>query len=304
MKIYHTWERHSLRPLALAVGFFDGMHHGHAELARRARLLRKPGWRVGVLTFANHPASYLRPEENPELIATTAERVDAFARVGYEECWLLPFDERIASLNAQSFLTLLATTLRAKAIVTGRGFRFGHKRAGDATTIATFCASNEIVYDPVSPVADTNGIRISSTRVRGLVVSGDVVGADLLLASPYEMRGVVELGFGRGHDLGFPTANLKVAPKLFPRDGVYAATARFDGRDYASLVSIGTNPHFGGQHRTVEAWLRDFHSTCYGCEIALREFHFVRDQMTFDDVTALMSQMKRDLEAVAYPSFG
>jgi riboflavin kinase/FMN adenylyltransferase len=89
-----------------------------------------------------------------------------------------------------------------------------------------------------------------------------------------------------------------------PRDGVYSAVARIDGRDYASLVSIGTNPTFDGTQRTVEAWLRDFHETIYGHELALRELRFVRDQQRFESMEALQAQMDQDLLAVAYPSFG
>ncbi|MHB8461407.1 MAG: bifunctional riboflavin kinase/FMN adenylyltransferase [Vulcanimicrobiaceae bacterium] len=304
MKIYHAWERHSTRPISLAVGFFDGMHHGHAELARQARLHRKPGGRVGVVTFANHPATYLRPGQEPELLATQEERVNAFARAGYEECWLLRFDERVASLTAPAFLDLLANTLHARALVTGSGFRFGHKRSGDSALIETYCAEHGIIYTAVDPVVDAAGERISSTRVRSLIAAGDMEAADRLLTSSYELRGSIELGFGRGHDLDFPTANLAVEPKLLPKDGVYSAMARFDGRDYAALVSIGTNPQFGGRTRTIEAWLRDFHLTCYGREIALRDFRFVRDQMTFPDVPSLMAMMQNDRQAVAYPNFG
>ncbi len=279
------------------------MHRGHAELARQARLHRKPGGRVGVVTFANHPATYLRPGQEPALLATQEERINALAHAGYEECWLLRFDERIASLSAPAFLDLLATTLHARALVTGSGFRFGHKRSGDSAMIAGFCSERGIAYTAVDPVVDAAGERISSTRVRALVAAGDMESADRLLASSYEIRGRIELGFGRGHDLDFPTANLAVESKLLPKDGVYAATARFDGRDYAALVSIGTNPQFEGTRRTVEAWLRDFHVTCYGREIALRDFRFVRDQMTFPDVQSLMAMMQRDREAVAYPNF-
>jgi riboflavin kinase/FMN adenylyltransferase len=136
------------------------------------------------------------------------------------------------------------------------------------------------------------------------VSAGDLAAADRLLGHPYELRGIVEIGYGRGHDLGFPTANVRVPDKLLPKDGVYACTARYDGRDYAALVSVGTNPQFGGEKRTVEAWLRDFNHTIYGRELALRDLRFVREQRTFDGVDDLVAQMHRDLEAVAYPAYG
>jgi riboflavin kinase/FMN adenylyltransferase len=157
---------------------------------------------------------------------------------------------------------------------------------------------------PVEPVAD-GGERISSTRIRALVERGDVAEADRLLGGTgYELRGSVEIGAGRGHHLGFPTANLRLPEKLLPKDGVYSATARHDGRDYPALVSIGTNPQFGGGERTIEAWLRDFEQTIYGRELALRDLRYLREQRLFSEVGELVQQMHSDLQAIGYPSYG
>jgi riboflavin kinase/FMN adenylyltransferase len=112
------------------------------------------------------------------------------------------------------------------------------------------------------------------------------------------------VGFGRGHDLDFPTANISVPEKLLPKDGVYAAVARHDGRDRAALVSIGTNPQFDGKRRTIEAWLRDFNETIYGHGLTLRDLRYLREQRLFASVDELVAQMRTDLEAVAYPSYG
>ena len=119
----------------------------------------------------------------------------------------------------------------------------------------------------------------------------------------YTVRGRIELGEGRGHDLGFPTANLALAgEKLLPPDGVYACVARYAGRDVPGLVSIGTSPTFDGTRRTVEVWLRDFRDTIYGADLVLRNLRFVRAQVRFDGVDALRDQMQQDVAAVAYPS--
>ena len=127
--------------------------------------------------------------------------------------------------------------------------------------------------------------------------------ADRLLGAPYAMRGTVSFGAGRGHDLGYPTANVAVsASKLLPPDGVYRATARHDGRDYLGLVSIGTNPTFGGETRTVEAWLLDFNGAMYGEELALRAFRFVRAQRRFGSADELIAQMHEDAAEVKFPT--
>ncbi|HVA34078.1 MAG TPA: riboflavin kinase, partial [Candidatus Baltobacteraceae bacterium] len=267
MRIYHELARSSERPLVLAIGFFDGFHRGHREIARQTLRMRRPGWRSGVLSFANHPASFLRPGSEPPLLNTASERIDLFASVGFEECFFVRFDERIAMLGPQAFLDVLLR-MGVRGVAVGSTFRFGHKRAGDAALMQAYLATHGVEFVPVTNVA-ADGDRISSTRIRELVAQGDVPSADRLLGGcGYEIRGTVELGAGRGHGLGFPTANLRLPAKLLPRDGVYSAVARHDGRDYAALVSIGTNPHFDGKQRTIEAWLRDFHQTIYGREIA------------------------------------
>lgn len=289
----------------LAIGFFDGMHRGHREIARQTLRLRKPGWRAAALTFANHPASYLRPGMEPPLITTPEERLDLLAAAGFDECFFVRFDDTIASISAQNFLTqTLIGDLGARGVVVGKNFRFGHKRIGDTQLMQGVLGSRGVTCVPVENTADEHGERISSTRIRGYIADGDLESADRLLGHSYEMRGRVVLGRGMGHDLHFPTANLDIPQKLVPKDGVYSALARYDGRDYAALVSIGTNPTFDGSQRTVEAWLRDFHETIYGRELALRDLRFVREQQRFETVEALKEQMDRDLHAVAYPAFG
>lgn len=280
------------------------MHRGHQDIARRTLALRKPGWRAGVLTFANHPAAHLRPGTEPALICSTAERVDLFARYGYDECFLVPFDEHIAHIEAEDFVrSVLVRALGARGVVVGKTFAFGHRRLGDVAMLGEWLSQAGISFVPVEQMTD-GGERISSTRIRAAIASGDCAEADRLLGHAYEIRGIVELGFGRGHDLGFPTANVAVPDKLLPRDGVYAATARYDGRDYSALVSIGTNPTFDGRTRTVEAWLRDFHKTIYGEDLGLRDLRFVRDQRTFESTAQLLEQMQADKSAVGYPAFG
>jgi riboflavin kinase/FMN adenylyltransferase len=308
MKIWHTLQErdpNTQRPLVVAIGFFDGMHRGHKAIARRTLALRKPGWRAGAITFANHPSSFLRPGMEPPLITTPQERIDLLAQAGYDECFFVRFDEGVASISAQAFLTqTLLTELGVRAVVVGKNFRFGHKRQGDTPMMREVLAAHGVACEALENTVDDSGERISSTRIRNAIAQGDLESADGMLGHSYELRGSVVLGRGAGHDLQFPTANLDVPEKLLPRDGVYSATARYDGRDYAALVSVGTNPTFDGHARTVEAWLRDFRETIYGRELALRDFRFVREQRRFDSAEDLVAAMHEDLRAVAYPSYG
>jgi riboflavin kinase/FMN adenylyltransferase len=309
VKIHHVLEKPSSgRPIVLAIGFFDGFHRGHREIVRTLLRARKPGYRTAILTFANHPFTYLRPASVPPLINTLEERVNILGSTGIDELYLVPFDERIASRDARAFCeAALVETIGARGLVIGENFRFGKARSGDATIARDILSEHGIDVFAVPPVLE-HGERISSTRVRAALVAGDMAYVDSLLAGGYSLRGIVELGAGRGHDLGFPTANLRVpAVKTLPPDGVYSIVGRYDGRSYSGLVSIGTNPTFNdgssANPRTVEAWLLDFSQTIYGAELELRDFRFVREQRRFSSAEELNAQMLEDATHARYPTF-
>jgi len=138
MRIYHKLSDGSERRLALAIGFFDGFHLGHREIARLTLRSRAPGRRAAVLTFAEHPSAYLRPGNEPPLLTTEQERLCLFAEAGFDECFFVPFDERIATLSPVQFLEILVERLRVATVAVGETFRFGHGRAGDTTLMREF----------------------------------------------------------------------------------------------------------------------------------------------------------------------
>ncbi len=309
MKIHHRIPddaqyraKRSERPLVVAIGFFDGFHRGHQAIVRALLAERRPGSRTAILTFRNHPATVLRPDAVPPMIATLEERVNAIAAAGIDELFLIPFDPSIATLAPETFIDdMLVERIGAQSVIVGENFRFGAKRRGDIALARERLEHRGRRFVAVANDRDA-GERISSTRIRGAILAGELDLADRLLGGAYTIAGRVELGEGRGHDLGFPTANLAIAPeKVLPKDGVYAAVARLDGNDHAALVSIGTNPTFNGSRRTVEAWLRDFRGGIYGAMLALRDVRFVREQVRFANMDELREQMLADVGAVAYP---
>jgi riboflavin kinase/FMN adenylyltransferase len=291
-------------PLVVAVGVFDGYHRGHQAIVQTLLRTRQAGERSAVVTFLEHPTAALRPGEEPPQIATLAERINALARAGVDEAFVLRFDRAFAALSPEAFLEeVIVGALGARALVVGQNFRFGARRAGDVAFAQAHLAKHGGIAIGVPNVL-IDGERVSSTRIRAALAAGDGATADRLLGVPFLVRGTVAFGAGRGHDLGFPTANVAVpVEKMLPPDGVYTIVARHDGRDYPGLVSIGTNPTFDGRVRTVEAWLLDFVGSMYGEEIVLRDFRFVRAQKRFDSVDALLEQMRLDATSVAFPSF-
>ncbi|HXP93156.1 MAG TPA: riboflavin biosynthesis protein RibF [Candidatus Binatia bacterium] len=303
MKIRHGLTERVGPPVVVAIGFFDGYHLGHREIVRTLLRLRKPGYRAAVLTFRNHPTAFLRPGDEPALIATTEERINALAEAGIEELYLLPFDASLASLTPQAFIAdVLHATLHARAIVVGENFRYGKGRAGGIDDAAAQLSALGVTFVAV-PNLKHDGTRVSSTRVREALLQGQVELVNALLGASYSIEGRVVLGAGRGHDLGFPTANLAVSPeKLLPKDGVYSVVARHDGRDYRGLVSIGTNPTFDGARRTVEVWIHDFNRSIYGDALVIRDMCFVREQRRFASADELREQMVADAAAVAFPT--
>jgi riboflavin kinase/FMN adenylyltransferase len=218
--------------------------------------------------------------------------------------YLLPFDERIARLSGEEFLEkMLVEHLKISALVFGENFRFGAGRSGDAALAGRVLGARGVTVSAVAPVLE-GAERVSSTRVRAAIEGGDLARADALLGEAYTLRGRVALGEGRGHDLGFPTANLVVpSEKTLPKDGVYTIVGRYAGRDYPGLVSIGDKPTFGGGKKAIEAWLLDFQETVYGEEVSLRDFRFIREQRRFASVDELLVQMREDAAHVRFPSF-
>ncbi|TAM78050.1 riboflavin biosynthesis protein RibF [bacterium] len=306
VKIHHELARNGHgAALSLAIGFFDGFHLGHREIIRRCRTIARLGWSVGVLTFSNHPATFLRPGSEPPLIVPLEERVNRLAEAGVDELFLVPFDGSIAPLTPDEFVNgVLVRRLGVGAVVVGENFRFGAQRAGELAFLRTSLAPCGVPVEGVTTVT-VEGERVSSTRIRREIAKGHLAPVDAMLGRPYALRGRICLGEGRGHALGWPTANVEVAERIvIPKDGVYEGYARVDGRDYRCLLSIGTKPTFAPQARkaTLEAWLVDFQGSIYGREIELSRLRFLRDQVRFESVEALLRQMEEDAKAVRFPT--
>lgn len=285
----------------VAVGKFDGLHRGHQAILRSVRESSiAEARRSVVLTFANNPLSYLRPEACPQPLMSREQRLEAFEAAGIDVCVMLEFDAALASIPADRFVSeVLVERLRARHVVMGSDFRFGHRGAGDGALLRTLGAQHGFEADVLALVEDGDTGQVSSSRVREAVLAGDVDAAARMLGRPPAVRGEVVHGDARGREIGFPTANLGGEIEgLVPADGVYAGWVVVHRRRMVAAISVGANVTFDpeGEPR-VEAFVLDFDRDIYGERLEVQFALRLRGMVRFDSLDALLAQMRADVDA-------
>jgi len=285
------------RKKTVALGFFDGVHLGHQALLRECvAMAREMNAQPAAITFAAHPKS-LFTQTPPGLINTAQDRETLLRQFGMEKVYTLPVTKDVMSTNWRQFLTNL-TQKGAAGFVCGNDFHFGHKGEGSAETLQAFCAERGLPCKIV-PEQTLDGVRISSTHIRGLLEAGEMEEAIRFLGHPHILSGVVTSGRKLGRTMGIPTANLQIPEGLqAPKFGVYACKAEVGGKSLPAVTNIGTRPTVAGEGVTVEAWILDFDGDLYGRELTL-EFHsFLRPEEKFPDLDTLRSEIRKNGEEV------
>lgn len=286
------------RPVAVAIGVFDGVHRGHQQVIRR---LVEEGQRSGattlVVTFDRHPNALVAPERTPPLIQSLGQRLRAIADLGPEAAWIIRFDRAFSQQPGEAFVRALARDFRPLASVfVGDRFHFGYRRSGNVALLERVGAELGFRTHAIQGVA-AEGQVISSTRIREAIRAGDLDDAAGLLGRRYALAGTVIAGRRLGRELGFPTANLAVEGLVLPPGGVYAAVATWTGRRQPAVVNVGTRPtvdaHSLALH--VEAHLLDFSGDLYGEELELAFVQRLRDERQFAEISALQTQIAADL---------
>jgi riboflavin kinase/FMN adenylyltransferase len=268
------------KPRAVALGTFDGVHLGHRRVLDAALAA---GRTPTVVTFDPHPREALG--YGVELLVPLERRLELLAEAGIEETLVVDFDLELAQLPPEGFAERVLRPLGTEVVVAGSNFRFGRGRTGDLGLL------ERLGFD-ARPVPLVDGV--SSTRIRDLLRAGEVDRAAKLLGRPPELAGTVVAGDARGGTLGFPTANLRPEPGvLVPGYGIYAGAA--DG--HRAAISIGTNPHYGGDERRIEAFLLDFAGDLYGKRLTLELWQRLREEQAFGSEAELVAQIDRDVEA-------
>ena len=282
----------------VVIGNFDGVHRGHAELLRIAKAA-EPGAPLVAVTFWPHPMSVVRPDQVPLLLTTLERRKELLRAAGVEDVVVVHFTAEVASWTPAQFVDAVIRPLHPARVVVGENFRFGFRAAGDVSTLAELGAGEFKVHG-VPLLTDGTQPR-SSTLIRHAVAEGDFGRVRELSDNVFRFSGVVVRGDRRGHELGFPTANVPVPPGLaVPADGVYAGwVTRLDGDSprWPAAISVGTNPTFDGVERRVEAYVLDRDDLeLYDVEIAVDFYARLRGQVKYAGREALIKQMHADVE--------
>jgi riboflavin kinase/FMN adenylyltransferase len=286
----------NLRGSIVALGNFDGFHLGHQAVAGRAVARafheRRP---VIVATFDPHPVKYFKPDVPPFRLTSLDQRQDLFAHVGADAMLVFEFNAALASMDAEEFVAdVLARRIGAAGVVTGDDFSFGKGRAGDVALLQSLGAQHGIAAEAVAQVA-LDGERISSGRIREMLVAGEIGKATHMLSRDYAIEGLVERGDARGRELGYPTANLQMGDYQRPKYGIYAVRVTLDdGTEHPGVASLGVRPTFDPPQELLEAHLFDFDGDLYGRRIEVALHAYIREEVRFDSLEALAAQMRED----------
>jgi len=282
----------------VTVGVFDGVHRAHQRLIRTAvRMARRTRGTSIAVTFDPDPQHVLDPVREHPALMPLAARVKQFASLGLDWVWVIPFTRRFARLSANAFVRrVLIGRLRARAVVVGERFVFGHGRRGDLAVLRAVGAAHGMQVVSVRDVTHA-GAPISSSRIRRAIASGHLHAARALLGRPPALYGTVVRGLGRGRRLGFPTANLRLTAQVIPPRGVYAVTVQglAARRAWPGVMNLGVRPTFGPGALVCEVHLLGFAGTLLGIPVEVALLARLREERCFPSAQALRRQIRRDL---------
>ncbi|MGA2193268.1 MAG: bifunctional riboflavin kinase/FAD synthetase, partial [Nitrospirota bacterium] len=256
------------------------------------------GGTAAAFTFEPHPLKILAPGRSPKLLSTFREKMERIEASGMEVVICAKFTPEFASLNPEDFVRdVLVDSVGVKELFVGHDYAFGKDRKGDISFLRDAGARYGFSVNVVGPVR-VEGITVSSTKIRTLIMDGEVCLASKLLGRPYSIEGTVIKGHARGRGIGFPTANLTTPNELPPREGVYAVTLSVEGSQYKGAANIGLNPTFGDPEPSYEVFILDFEGDLYGKFLKMQFIKRIRDEVKFKNADELVGQIKKDVENI------
>jgi riboflavin kinase / FMN adenylyltransferase len=287
------------KPTVVTIGNFDGVHLGHQKiLSGVIERARAENATPAVLTFFPHPSRVLRPSQAPPLLITLEQRLAAIEAAGIEAAMVLQFDAELAKVTAEDFVKrFVVETLRARAVMVGGNFRFGHRQAGDAKLLGELGRRWGFEEHIVPPV-EIDGVVVSSSAVRQALAEGKVEEAARLLGRPFALAGNIRPGTGQGRKLVVPTLNLATEQECLPKIGVYATETLVEGKSYRSATNVGMRPTFDGGRLAVESHLLDFSKNLTTGPMEVRFLKRLRDEKKFSGPEALREQVLKDIAQV------
>jgi riboflavin kinase/FMN adenylyltransferase len=286
------------KPLAMAIGNFDGVHRGHRVLlGRLIQGAKEVGCQSAVMTFRPHPRAVLTPDVPLVWLTNPDQQRELLADSGVDLLIEQPFNRELAQTSPEAFVHILVTGCRLLKVVVGDDFNFGKARAGNVALLRTLGTQFGFQVDVIDRRQEGSS-PISSSRIRRALEEGDVETAVELLGRPYELRGVVEPGDRRGRTIGFPTANVRSLDNLVtPGRGVYACSVALAGKPHPAATNIGLRPTIDGTRYTVEVFVLDFDGDLYGQTLHVQFLSRLREERKFDGLPALVAQIQRDVDA-------
>jgi len=298
MQLYHSLETTSLQNSWLTIGVFDGVHRGHREIIHRlvsgAHANHAP---AAVLTFDPHPASVLTGKEM-RCLTTPAERADLLTALGVDIVVTQRFTRDLSTATALEYMSRLKESLGLTHLLIGYDFALGKGREGNAARLTQIGRELNYTVEIINALSDESGV-ISSTEIRKLISTGNMIEAAKLLGYTYNLSGTVIHGDGRGHRINIPTANIDYPrQKVLPANGIYACWATLGAEKFMAATNVGFNPTFTpDKHiQSIEPHLLDFDRSIYGEEIKLEFVARLRDELKFTSVEALIEQIQDDID--------
>lgn len=284
------------------IGFFDGVHRGHQFMIDSlTTMAHAQGRQSLVITFDRHPRQVVHADYVPQLITTTDEKLQLLDATAADRIEVLHFDAQMAQLSAYEFMRqVLHEKYGVAMLLTGYDNRFGHNRAEGFADYVRYGEEMGMKVLQNTPI-DIDGLRVSSSLIRRLIVEGNITEANNCMGHPYSITGSVAHGFQEGRRIGFPTANIvpESAEKLVPGNGVYATRVSVEGGEWMpAMLNIGTNPTFQRQQTTIEAHIIGFEGDIYGRKVRVEFGMKLRDEQRFESVEALQKQLETDKKEV------
>ena len=300
MEIYYDIENIRIPCPIVTIGIFDGVHIGHKSLLNKLKeVSHNVNGETTIITLWPHPRIFFNQLENFGLLTLLDEKIKIVENLGIDNLIIIEFNEKIANLNYEKFLTdYLIKRIDPCYVIVGNNHHFGKNREGNINKLKEFSEYYGFKLEIVN-ISYLNNFKVSSTTIRNLLINGDIKNANLLLGYEYFIKGTVIKGSGIGKKIGFPTANIKIDDyKLKPQNGVYAVKVEIDTNCYYGMMNIGYRPTINEQKHelTLEVNIFDFQSDIYEKEIIVKFIEKLRDEQKFQSKEKLINQLYKDKE--------